>query len=179
MRADSQGWEPLIDLVGVSQETTSPQHGEQRFKYIPTLPFKHFALPLPPNPSPETLHSIYLSLYRAAVSASATEANHDASSGSFSAVSGPAAISYNLAMTVSTMMICPRKSETARVPLDPGVAGDLADPGIVSLNGTILAGTLMVKAEAEWDQLRAEPVLLGRLLRDVGVDHGASGMASL
>lgn len=176
MRADSQGWEPLIDLVGASQETTStsPQTDEQRFKCISTLPFKHFALSLPPNPSPETLHGIYLSLYRAAVSASGTEAGRDVSS----PASGPAAISYNLAMTLSTMMICPRTSESARVPVDPGLAGDIVDPGVVSLNGTILAGTLMVKAEAEWDRLRAEPVLLGRLLRDVGVDNGV-GMASL
>lgn len=176
MRADSQGWAPLIDLVGASQETTStsPQTDEQRFKCIPTLPFKHFALPLPPNPSPETLHGIYLSLYRAAVSASGTEAGRDVPS----PASGPAAISYNLAMTLSTMMICPRTSESALVPVDPGLAGDIVDPGVVALNGTILAGTLMVKAEAEWDRLRAEPVLLGRLLRDVGVDNGVE-VASL
>ena len=71
-------------------------------------------------------------------------------------------------MTLSAMMICPRRSETACVPIDPAAAHDIADPGILSLNGTILAGTLMVKAEAEWDALRAQPALLTGVLRDVG-----------
>lgn len=66
-------------------------------------------------------------------------------------------------------MIAPRRAETARVPVDIAAAGDIADPGVVSLNGTILAGTLMVKAEGEWDVLRAKPEVLGRLLRDVGI----------
>ena len=71
-------------------------------------------------------------------------------------------------MTLSTMMIAPRKVETATVPVDPAAASDTVDPGIISLNGTILAGTLMVKAEAEWDSLRLHPENLNRALSDVG-----------
>lgn len=73
-------------------------------------------------------------------------------------------------MSLETMMIAPRRAETARVPVDIAAAGDIADPGVVSLNGTLLAGTLMVKAEAEWDVLRAKT----RLARLVALAWSAS-----
>lgn len=88
---------------------------------------------------------------------------------------GESAISYNLAMTTSRMMICPRKSEHAWVNLDSASAsatagdGKIADEGLVKLNGTILAGTLMVKAEAEWNELQREPGVLEAVLRTVGI----------
>ncbi|KAJ5719854.1 hypothetical protein N7493_006732 [Penicillium malachiteum] len=71
-------------------------------------------------------------------------------------------------MTLSTMMIAPRRSETAKIPMDVLAAGDIVDPGVLSLNGTILAGTLMVKAEAEFDALRSNPENLSQVFRDVG-----------
>jgi ATP adenylyltransferase len=77
------------------------------------------------------------------------------------------------------MMIVPRRAETATVPVDIEAAGDIADPGVVSLNGTVLAGTLMVKAEAEWDVLRSRPEVLVKLLRDVGFPREREGMALL
>lgn len=82
-------------------------------------------------------------------------------------------------MTLSTMMIVPRKAETANVPVDMEKVGDIVDPGVVSLNGTILAGTLMVKAEAEWDVLRDQPEILIKMLRDVGFPREREGMAVL
>ncbi|KAJ5157836.1 uncharacterized protein N7482_008936 [Penicillium canariense] len=156
----TDSWAPLIDLV------TAQPHNPSSFQSHPALPFAHFALPLPLNPTPEALHEVYIKLYRAAVAASQ---GRDLLDSAALRTDGPAAISYNLAMTLSTMMIAPRRAETARVPVDVAAAGDVADPGVVSLNGTILAGTLMVKAEAEWDVLRAEPEILGRMLRDVGL----------
>ena len=54
------------------------------------------------------------------------------------------------------------------MPVDTVAAGDIVDPGVLSLNGTILGGTLMVKAEGEWDALRSNPEYLNRVLRDVG-----------
>ncbi|KAJ5664642.1 ATP adenylyltransferase C-terminal [Penicillium macrosclerotiorum] len=158
-------WTPLIDHFA------SLPHSPSSFQTLPALPFAHFALPLPPNPSPQTLFAIYTSLYHAAVAAArgldptlADSAGHP--------TSGPAAISYNLAMTTSTMLICPRRQENATVSVDLAAAGDVADPGVVSLNGTILAGTLMVKAEAEYDALRNKPGALERVLRDVGFPKG-------
>ncbi|KAI2786073.1 hypothetical protein POX_h09840 [Penicillium oxalicum] len=160
-QSGTESWKPLIDLV------TSQPHPPSSFQSHSSLPFAHFALPLPPNPTPDTLRAIYISLYRAAVGAvQGTDPRDGLPS---LPTQGPSAISYNLAMTMETMMIAPRRAETARVPVDLAAAGDIADPGLVSLNGTILAGTLMVKAESEWDVLRAQPEILARVLRDVGV----------
>lgn len=77
------------------------------------------------------------------------------------------------------MMIVPRRAETGTVPVDLEKVGDIVDPGVVSLNGTVLAGTLMVKAEAEWDVLRARPELLVKMLREVGFPREREGVALL
>jgi ATP adenylyltransferase len=45
----------------------------------------------------------------------------------------------------------------------------VADSGLISLNGTILAGAMMVKAEAEWHRLQSQPSRLLDLLRVVGI----------
>ncbi|KAF3391476.1 Diadenosine 5',5'''-P1,P4-tetraphosphate phosphorylase 2 [Penicillium rolfsii] len=168
----TESWSPLIDLV-----TAQPQSNPSTFQSHPSVPFAHFALPLPSNSSPETLHAIYTALYRTAVAA---VQGRDSRDGVQSIPThGPSAISYNLAMTLQTMMIAPRVAESARVPVDAAVEGDIVDHGIVSLNGTILAGTLMVKAQGEWDVLRAKPEALGRLLKDVGVSEVEMGHALL
>jgi ATP adenylyltransferase. len=65
------------------------------------------------------------------------------------------------------------------VPVDAEKVGDIMDPGVVSLNGTVLAGTLMVKAEAEWDVLRASPEILREVLREVGYPREREGDALL
>jgi sulfate adenylyltransferase (ADP) / ATP adenylyltransferase len=72
-------------------------------------------------------------------------------------------------MTVDMMAICPRRNESANVPSSGGEAP-------VSVNGTILAGTLMVKDKVEWDSLRQDPDLLSYLLSTIGypVDSGSS-----
>jgi sulfate adenylyltransferase (ADP) / ATP adenylyltransferase len=81
---------------------------------------------------------------------------------------GKSPISYNLAMTTSFMAICPRKNEGEMMRRDDG-----SEIGFVALNGTLLAGTLMVKGEEEWDALRANKLTLDRLLSSVGIpSHG-------
>lgn len=153
-------WTPLIDRVATADE-------ESGFRHLQSLPFKHFALSLPVSPSPETLYQSYLSLYRAAVEASAAVVGgwtSEETAAKLAQTSGPAAIDYNLAMTESAMMICPRRSETALLQ-EPAEEG----AGKVSLNGTILAGTLMVKQETEWDDLRNKPDKINSLLAAVGI----------
>lgn len=49
---------------------------------------------------------------------------------------------------------------------------DGSDIGFVALNGTILAGTLMVKCQEQWDVLRAEPEKLDTLLEAIGIPLG-------
>ncbi|KAF7595794.1 bifunctional AP-4-A phosphorylase/ADP sulfurylase [Aspergillus hancockii] len=158
-QSDSGSWRPLIDAV--SSQPISPG---QKYLWSTQVPFAHFALPLPPDPSADTLHNIYLSLYRAGLAAA------QGKSGDYSSptTGGPAAFSYNLAMTDSVMMICPRKSESARIPVDLATSREVSEAGIVALNGTVLAGTLMVKAEAEWDELRRHPELLKDVLTSIG-----------
>ncbi|KAJ6086776.1 hypothetical protein N7467_005690 [Penicillium canescens] len=174
----SETWHPLIDLL-TSQSTSPPSSPSPtpKFQHLSALPFAHFALPLPPNPSPEALHSIYTTLYKAAVAATrGCSPQQDTEPVS---THGASLISYNLAMTRSTMMICPRRQETAVVPIDPAAAADIADPGVLSLNGTILAGTLMVKAESEWNALRENPELLTQVLATVGFPRTDSRGPSL
>ncbi|KAJ5085504.1 ATP adenylyltransferase C-terminal [Penicillium argentinense] len=168
----SQPHRHLQFLPTHSRRSSSPSSSPS-FQYIPHLPFAHFALPLPKDADPETLHKTYLTLYRAAVAAA-----HDDVDGTLRS-EGPAAVSYNFAMTLSTMMICPRKQENAQLPVDIAAAGDIVEPGVVSLNGTILAGTLMVKAEVEWDVMRSRPELLGSVLAEVGFSSTEAQMALL
>lgn len=154
-------WIPLIDHVATAAETET--ESESGLRYLPSLAFRHFVFPLPLSPSPDTLYQGYLSLYHAAVdavfSSTGTTATKDKEK---EKTSGPAAIDYNLAITESAMMICPRRSESAYL--------DTANPGggTISLNGTIIAGTLMVKQEHEWERLRNEPQKIEALLQEVG-----------
>ncbi|CAL5867846.1 uncharacterized protein PFLUO_LOCUS2067 [Penicillium psychrofluorescens] len=162
---ECEGWSPLID-----QFSSSPTQSHSNKSVPLTLqqfPIAAYALPIPSNPSPDTLFSIYQTLYHAAVAATQGRDAHQGPT-TQPPPTGPSLISYNLAMTLSTMMICPRRHETATVPVDSDAAVDILDFGVVSLNGTILAGTLMVKAESEWDTLRENPELLTKVLEWIG-----------
>ncbi|KAJ5801533.1 uncharacterized protein N7518_003601 [Penicillium psychrosexuale] len=179
----SDSWSPLIDLL--TQQTPQPTSPSPtptptpKFQHLPGLPIAHFALPIPPNPSAETLHDIYITLYRAA--AAATRGRTPSQDTEPLPTHGRACISYNLAMTRSTMMICPRRQETATVPVDADsvAAREIADHGVLSLNGTILAATLMVKAEGEWDALRENPEHLTQVLATIGYPRTDSRGPSL
>ncbi|CAI7589779.1 unnamed protein product [Penicillium glandicola] len=170
----SESWHPLIDLLTSQPTSPSPT---PKFHHLSGLPFAHFALPIPLNPSAETLHAIYITLYKAA--AAATRGQTPDQDTQPCPTQGPASISYNLAMTRSKMMICPRRQETALVPVDSATARDIADPGVLSLNGTILAATLMVKAEGEWDTLRENPEHLTQVLATIGYPRTDSRGPSL
>ncbi|KAL3479022.1 ATP adenylyltransferase-domain-containing protein [Aspergillus californicus] len=159
---ESGTWRPFIDNTSSSKSGSS---SESEFQRVTEIPMANFALHLPADPSAERLHSIYISLYKAAAVAAGVPRNQAQST------SGPAVISYNLAMTETTMMICPRRSTNAVVSVDDATREDVAGAGVVELNGTILAGTLMVKAEAEWDELRRAPNSLMNVLEAIGYPH--------
>jgi ATP adenylyltransferase len=164
---DGQNWRPLID--GLLDTAVPGASGNRKKRH--RLPFAHFAVTLPPDPSADELHCLYLSLYRMAVKAAYQYAGSTLNNLEYEGeqTEGPSVISYNLAMTTATMMICPRRSESAWIPLKPELRTDVVDAGLVKLNGTILAGTLMVKAEVEWNELRNQPTLLEHIFETVGI----------
>ena len=111
-----------------------------------TLPFAHFHAPVPCDPSPAVLHDIYMSLYSRAVAGT----RPDARAPRGIERSGPAAISYNLALATTSMLLCPRRSESAYVELEGRQLGP------VNVNGTVLGASLMVKTADEWHALRQD-----------------------
>ncbi len=129
----------------------------------PVLPFTYFSFPLPEDPSPETLHQIYNSLLEQACfltkcTIEGPEDDENTGSGKKSPMS------YNLALTDRAMVLCPRISEGLKI--NSG-NGDLIGP--ISLNGTILGGTLLVKTEQEWDALVKNEETLKDILQVIGV----------
>ncbi len=62
------------------------------------------------------------------------------------------------------MVLCPRLSESLEI---KGKNDDLLGP--ISLNGTLLGGTLLVKSEQEWDALRSDENKLKDILQAIGV----------
>jgi ATP adenylyltransferase len=75
-------------------------------------------------------------------------------------------------MTTTAMAILPRRCEGSTL-----VRSDGSDIGFVALNGTALAGTLMVKYQEEWDVLRAQPEKLDQILGAIGLPTNSSTSA--
>lgn len=141
-----------------------------RLRSLPTLPFVHFAVTIPPEPTPEQLYARYRLLYETATGTCRRYAERhsdeklvvEADKDDCAAV-----ISYNLALTTSCMVICPRRSEGAM--LKAGARHGPKSLGPVAINGTILGGTLMVKTEEEWSEMRSDDSNLYSLLQAVGI----------
>lgn len=121
-------------------------------------PFSTFSESIALDASRESLYATYLKLYHQAILAA---------KGAEAVVSATceAAISYNMAMTRDRLVLCPRLAEGDAIK-DP-VTGDVV--GKLSLNGTMLAGTALVKTQAEWDALRKNPPGLTTVLQGVGI----------
>ncbi|KIW19976.1 hypothetical protein PV08_00551 [Exophiala spinifera] len=152
--SESQDWGLLIDRM------TVPAHPELPLFHDPSCPLLHFSTPLEGRASAEILFSKYQLLLRAALSA-ASHPGEQLNEHINIERDGETTFSYNLAMTRDRMAICPRSREAVAV---PGIDIDSS----VALNGTILAGTLMVKHEQEWNILRETPMLLENMLASVG-----------
>lgn len=158
-------WQLLIDRM-TSKVALSPL-----LRRDPGLPFLHYATDLPAQISAQELHSKYISLLQAAILGSKGR-GLGADSDTFEPLqwSEAAAISYNLALTTQTMAITPRRSETATVTS----AGDTI--GSVAINGTILGGTLMVKDEHEFHNLKGHPSILDEVLTEIGFPVSDDGV---
>ncbi|KAF2467226.1 Ap4A phosphorylase-like protein II [Lindgomyces ingoldianus] len=163
----SKGWDLLIDIIS-SQSDTSLKHGvgwPSGLLQHPAIPFAHFALRLPSEPSGPQLLLAYDQLYQSAKKAveeyietnPSTLALHPIEEGSLP-------ISYNMAMTTTAIAICPRRSEGHTLRHDDG-----SEIGLIALNGTTLGGTLMVKNQEEWDVLRTQSGRLDSILEAIGI----------
>jgi sulfate adenylyltransferase (ADP) / ATP adenylyltransferase len=156
-RLSETGWQPLIDFL------TDPSPRHQSILQDPSLTFDHFAMRIPANPGAGVLHQIYEQLYeRASESVRSWNSKLSPDLAVEGNDSGLANISYNLAMTTHAMAICPRRSEMATLPIDGGY-------GSVSINGTILAGTLMVKEMSEWMAIRDNQGMIDEVLKEIGI----------
>lgn len=167
------GWGPLADRL-VAAEGEGP--GD---KARSPLPFLTFSEKLTGDMDKWALHLAYLRLYDRARSAVGGDAavsrgepvcdTVEAHMDTWHTREGEEArISYNLAMTRGAIVICPRLAEG-----DVVRDGEGREVGSLALNGTVLAGTALVKSQAEWDALRGDGgKQLWRVLGKIGVPAG-------
>lgn len=153
---ETQNWQLLLDILSSNPSTKS------------TLPFTVLTSPLPKNPSPSHLHATYKTLYTQALSMVENHTPPNPSNPDPDPKTLP--ISYNLALTTTSMALCPRLRDGKTVYRDDG-----SEIGVVALNGTVLGGTLMVKGEEEWDVLRGGPEVLDAVLGEIGIPTGEKG----
>lgn len=146
-------WTPLCNSM------TSPVCSDLPLLHNPGLPFIHFAVYLGDHPSPADMLQKYQLLLQAAVAGINGRVNNVSLENARIEVQGRTTLSYNLAITTKLMAILPRRQESTRV-LE-------AAESEIAINGTVLAGTMMVKAEEEWQRLRQEPNMVQRILRDI------------
>lgn len=161
------GWAVLADrLVAADKGDDGSDSGA-------LLPFVTFSERLTADMGHRALRSAYLRLYRKACRAVGGDATPQKGRGAGASAEEKgewdsfgedeeeeeAKISYNLAMTRDAMVICPRVAEGDVVRDKDG-----KEVGRLALNGTVLAGTALVKSQAEWDALREDG---GRQLWDI------------
>lgn len=121
------------------------------------LPFTYFWCAISDDITSQQRYDIYLDLHKKAVQSmgiSVLASSYESSS----------PISYNFAITKKGMVVCPRTSEGLAI---TSIKGETV--GTVALNGTLLAGTLLVKSEAEWNTLRNNESTLIEILSSIGV----------
>jgi len=128
------------------------------------LPFTYSWSLIPSKPSPAQLHQIYSRLCDSAAAAVRDNKSKLGKLEEHDSEGSSSTFSYNLGMTTSAMIICPRRSEGMPLKRDDG-----SDVGFTALNGTLLAGSMMVKHREEWDYLRSRPGILDEILSAIGI----------
>ncbi|KAF2218951.1 HIT-like domain-containing protein [Elsinoe ampelina] len=114
---------------------------------LPELPFESEQVRLPAGISVDQLHGVYVDLVKKHVGLQGKRLTR----------------SYNLGMTSRTIAIAPRINEAYVY------KNSSTENAVIAVNGTILAGTLMVKGEDEWNWLRNDPSALRKVLSGLGV----------
>jgi len=125
----------------------------------------HFGQRLPARPSGADLLRIYSDLFEKAVKSVKhfVERSPDGLS-LHDTTDGSQPISYNLALTNEVMILCPRRKGGDIVRRADGTELDN-----VELNGTLLAGTLMVKNEESYNLLKVDASQLETILESIGL----------
>lgn len=134
------------------------------------VPFTYFSERFPEDPSAQVLHEIYMRLHQTSMKAMDDYIRQNSNDDKIDNEGSASAQSYNMGMTASGMVICPRLAEGRAVLNKAG-----GDAGFVALNGTMLAGTLMVKKEEERTYMTSDNTILDKILQDVGVPSNAVG----
>ncbi|RSL40117.1 hypothetical protein CEP53_013580 [Fusarium sp. AF-6] len=112
----------------------------------------------------DQLHRTYLDMYQKGCMVEATVTLHPKHEIE-PPLEGPSRISYNLAMTKDTMVLLPRLSD--KIHLEDAEGKPLGVK--LSVNGTILAGTVLVKEEHDYRVIQKFPRALKRGLERIGV----------
>lgn len=158
---------PVEDMKGYAGDAwilmcstmTSPVPSIASLLRNPSLPFVHFAVSLEDDPGPAAILQKYDLLLKAALAGINGQVSIESMEKARIEDQGRTTFSYNLAMTHKLMAILPRRNEASRVLK--------AEDSEIAINGTILAGTMMVKAQEEWQQLCREPEMVQQILHDI------------
>ena len=155
--SENKEWGVLADSLATKPSTYSKLGCKDLFLTFLGLPFTYFWSAISEDLTAQQRYATYLALHKKAV---------QSVGGSFPASGNEnsSPICYNFALTNRGMAVCPRTSEGVVINSSKGER-----IGPVALNGTLLAGTLLVKSEAEWDTLRNDESKLGEILSSIGV----------
>ncbi|RMZ72115.1 bis(5 -nucleosyl)-tetraphosphatase [Pyrenophora seminiperda CCB06] len=165
----TSSWTMLIDSMLDPTGPSSPTRDNIPFTYF------HRAFLGGREPTGPDLLAIYKELYAAAKQAveNFIVSHPDDQFALHPVDKGDLPISYNLGMTTTGMVVLPRRAEGTMLRRDDG-----SEIGFVALNGTTLAGTMMVKHKDEWDMLRDNPRLLDSILMAIGIPRAAAAAPS-
>ncbi|KAL9094053.1 MAG: hypothetical protein Q9165_003723 [Trypethelium subeluteriae] len=169
MAGDSESgrWKMLID--NIEDHAPSQGLGYSDLTVHPALPFLHYGHKIQPDIDAMGLFELYDRLYRAAESAVRLYIENNPGALELHPIEGGSnPISYNLGLTTSFMVICPRRREGETL-----IRSDGSEIGSVALNGTLLAGTLMVKNEEEWEILKSNKSKFDEILTAIGIPSNA------
>ncbi|KAK6344371.1 bifunctional AP-4-A phosphorylase/ADP sulfurylase [Orbilia brochopaga] len=153
--------------------------------------YKHYFVRIPPSCSSEHLYRLYTTLLTLSahtlshptlptstiVQEVDTLLQNDRDTSSRWPADAPVEFSYNLAFSGDWLGILPRTHETVYVlppETDSGVVLDgvvIHCPGL-NLNGTVLAGMMLVRTRVEMDAVLADVGVVSRALAGIGVPQG-------
>jgi len=160
-KGNEQGWQLLCESLKGDQQDHDVNSRS------PKVPFEYFKSDISDTISSQKLYDTYQRLLRRTRLAwteyhrllPSTETDQ---------------FSYNLAMTESTLMLCPRTKGCASLTQEHN-----PDVESVQLNGTMLAGTLLVKHQKQWDYLCSKEGILDSVLKTVGVPSQSRTASSI